>query len=81
MKFVLSLNIIQDIGRRANIEAILGNKPLLWCWPSVPKSSGLYFPMIEQDGKWIELNQRFARGNGNRINGMDMDGDDSHHMA
>ena len=37
---------------RKNIESILGNNPLLWCFPTVTPGSGLKYEVAESDGKW-----------------------------
>jgi len=34
-----------NLGLIANIKSVLGNNPLLWCWPSEIKSDGLLFPV------------------------------------
>ncbi|KAH8110616.1 zf-DHHC-domain-containing protein [Phellopilus nigrolimitatus] len=38
-----------NIGRRENIETVLGRNPLLWCCPSVPPGDGLRFQVVEAD--------------------------------
>ena len=48
----------QNISVRANIESVLGTKPLWWLWPSVPNGNGLKFKVADGDGKWVE----FRRG-------------------
>lgn len=48
----------KNIGRRANVESVLGKNSLLWCWPTVPPGDGLKFTVMEGSGKWIELNRR-----------------------
>ncbi|EJC98733.1 zf-DHHC-domain-containing protein [Fomitiporia mediterranea MF3/22] len=47
-----------NIGRRENVESVLGKNPLLWCWPSVPPGNGLKFPVADADGRWFALNDR-----------------------
>ncbi|KAF8215863.1 zf-DHHC-domain-containing protein [Mycena galopus ATCC 62051] len=44
-----------NIGRRRNIESILGKNPWLWCWPSVTPGSGLKYELTEDDGKWVQM--------------------------
>lgn len=45
----------QNLGRRKNVESILGTRPLLWCWPTVTPGTGLKYGLSDGDGKWIEL--------------------------
>ncbi|KAL5519461.1 PFA4 [Sanghuangporus vaninii] len=41
-----------NIGKRANLESVLGKNPLLWCCPSAPPGDGLKFRVIEtEDGE------------------------------
>ncbi|KIO26982.1 hypothetical protein M407DRAFT_14980 [Tulasnella calospora MUT 4182] len=35
------------LGMRANVRAILGPNPLLWCWPTLMKGDGLRFTVAE----------------------------------
>lgn len=53
--------LLQNIGRRANLESVLGKNPLLWCCPSIPPGDGLKYSVIEKDGTWVELNYRRRR--------------------
>ncbi|KAG8911658.1 Palmitoyltransferase, partial [Tulasnella sp. 417] len=46
------------LGMRANVTAILGSNPLLWCWPTLMKGDGLRFPVAEGAGKWIEFHRQ-----------------------
>jgi len=41
--------------------SVLGNDPLLWCWPTVPPGTGLKYQLAVADGEWVELNTRRAR--------------------
>lgn len=51
--------IFQNLGRRKNIESVLGNDWVLWCWPTIPPGTGLKYEIAEGDGgKWIELSAR-----------------------
>ena len=34
---------------------MLGDNPLLWCWPTVPPGDGLKYPIANPQGEWIEL--------------------------
>ena len=34
---------------------MLGDRPLLWCWPSVPPGDGLKYALAASQGEWIEL--------------------------
>ncbi|KAF7337517.1 Palmitoyltransferase PFA4 [Mycena sanguinolenta] len=38
-----------NIGRRRNIESILGKNPWLWCWPSVTPGDGLKYELTEDE--------------------------------
>ncbi|KAJ6609380.1 DHHC palmitoyltransferase-domain-containing protein [Mycena sp. CBHHK59/15] len=38
-----------SIGRRRNIESILGENPWLWCWPITTPGNGLKFKLTEGD--------------------------------
>ncbi|KAJ7193293.1 zf-DHHC-domain-containing protein [Mycena pura] len=38
-----------NIGRRRNIESILGGNPWLWCWPTTAPGTGLKYPITESD--------------------------------
>lgn len=51
----LSQRSTQNLGARRNIRAILGDQPLLWCWPAVTPGTGLKYQLLEGDGKWVEL--------------------------
>ncbi|EIM83578.1 zf-DHHC-domain-containing protein [Stereum hirsutum FP-91666 SS1] len=44
-----------NLGKRRNIESILGPNPWLWCWPTRTPGTGLKYQLAEGDGKWIEL--------------------------
>lgn len=55
---------IQNLGRRKNIEAVLGKNPLWWCWPTVTPGNGLAYKLADTDGKWVELStarERYER--------------------
>ncbi|KIK70662.1 hypothetical protein GYMLUDRAFT_32702 [Collybiopsis luxurians FD-317 M1] len=36
-----------NLGRRRNIEAVLGSNPLLWCWPTRVPGNGLKYELTE----------------------------------
>ncbi|KAJ7161254.1 zf-DHHC-domain-containing protein [Mycena crocata] len=38
-----------NIGRRKNIESILGQNPWLWCWPTTTPGTGLKYKLTEGD--------------------------------
>ncbi|KAJ7170161.1 zf-DHHC-domain-containing protein [Mycena filopes] len=38
-----------NIGRRRNIESVLGQNPWLWCWPTTTPGSGLKYQLTEGD--------------------------------
>ncbi|KAG5637653.1 hypothetical protein H0H81_003730 [Sphagnurus paluster] len=40
---------IQNLGRRKNIESVLGKNMLLWCWPSSAPGTGLRYELAEGD--------------------------------
>ncbi|KAG8895783.1 Palmitoyltransferase [Tulasnella sp. 403] len=62
-----------NIGMWANICAILGDNPLLWCWPQTMKGSGLRFPVAEGTGKWIEFHRPHKdHGEGDEMNGYEL---------
>lgn len=33
----------------------MGDKPYLWCWPTVTPGNGLKYPVVDPDGEWTEL--------------------------
>ncbi|KAF8899051.1 zf-DHHC-domain-containing protein [Infundibulicybe gibba] len=37
------------LGKRRNIDAVLGSNPLLWCWPTVPPGTGLKYQLSSDD--------------------------------
>ncbi|KAG6817934.1 hypothetical protein H0H87_012402 [Tephrocybe sp. NHM501043] len=47
-----------NLGRRKNIESVLGTNILLWCWPKPASGNGLKFEMADNDGEWIHLSVR-----------------------
>ena len=47
-----------DLGRRRNIDAVLGNNPLLWCMSKPMHGTGLRFEMAEHAGKWENVSRR-----------------------
>ncbi|KAL0951596.1 hypothetical protein HGRIS_008275 [Hohenbuehelia grisea] len=47
-----------NLGRRKNIEAVLGRNPWLWCWPTTTPGTGLKYELADGDGTWIELSKR-----------------------
>jgi palmitoyltransferase ZDHHC6 len=54
--------IVQDLGRRKNIDAVLGSRPACWCCPGAPaRGDGLRFAVLASDGEWAEL-QALPRG-------------------
>jgi len=38
-----------NIGRRRNIESVLGQNPWLWCWPTTTPGTGLKYKLTESD--------------------------------
>jgi len=40
-----------DLGKRRNIESVLGPNPLLWCWPRQASGSGMKFELSGKDGE------------------------------
>ncbi|KAJ7610808.1 zf-DHHC-domain-containing protein [Roridomyces roridus] len=38
-----------NIGRRQNIESVLGTNPWLWCWPTPAPGTGLKYKLTESD--------------------------------
>ncbi|KAF9469816.1 DHHC palmitoyltransferase-domain-containing protein [Collybia nuda] len=38
-----------NLGRRRNIESILGPNPLLWCWPTATPGTGLKYQLANDD--------------------------------
>jgi hypothetical protein len=54
----LHLTLLQHLGRRKNIESVLGPNPLLWCWPTVTPGNGLKYQLANGDGEWLELSSR-----------------------
>lgn len=52
---ILSLSHLQNLGRRRNLESILGTNPWLWCWPTVTPGTGLKYDLAENEGEWLEL--------------------------
>ncbi|KAH9947138.1 zf-DHHC-domain-containing protein [Amylocystis lapponica] len=38
-----------NIGMRRNIASVLGDKPWLWCWPTIAPGTGLKFQLAEGD--------------------------------
>ncbi|KAJ7654834.1 DHHC palmitoyltransferase-domain-containing protein [Mycena rosella] len=41
--------IRENIGRRQNIESILGPNPWLWCWPTITPGTGLKYKLTDSD--------------------------------
>ncbi|KAF9454208.1 palmitoyltransferase PFA4 [Macrolepiota fuliginosa MF-IS2] len=39
-----------DLGRRRNINSVLGKRPLMWCCPTRPLGSGLKYELSTRDG-------------------------------
>jgi palmitoyltransferase ZDHHC6 len=67
---------MQNIGFLANIEAVLGKNPLMWCCPSIPAGDGLKYPIVEADGRWSELTVRHREGDSE-----ESDEEDAGHQA
>jgi len=44
-----------NLGRRRNIDSVLGPNPLLWCWPSVTPGNGLRYQLTPGEGVLVEL--------------------------
>ncbi|KAF9531906.1 DHHC palmitoyltransferase-domain-containing protein [Crepidotus variabilis] len=40
-----------DLGRRKNINSVLGTNPLLWCWPRPAIGNGLKYDLSKKDGE------------------------------
>ncbi|KAG9222487.1 hypothetical protein CCMSSC00406_0002822 [Pleurotus cornucopiae] len=38
-----------NLGRRRNLESILGTNPWLWCWPTVTPGTGLKYDLAENE--------------------------------
>jgi len=38
-----------NLGARRNIASVLGDNPLLWCWPTVPPGTGLKYQLAESN--------------------------------
>ncbi|KAF4573227.1 Palmitoyltransferase [Pleurotus pulmonarius] len=38
-----------NLGRRRNLESVLGTKPWLWCWPTVTPGTGLKYDLAENE--------------------------------
>jgi len=45
----------KDLGRRRNIESVLGKNFLLWCFSTRPTGSGLKYELSSRDGEWSRL--------------------------
>ncbi|KAF8971687.1 DHHC palmitoyltransferase-domain-containing protein [Flammula alnicola] len=43
--------VLQDLGRRRNIESILGQRPLLWCCPTRTPGTGLRYELSSAEGE------------------------------
>ncbi|KAJ8702201.1 Palmitoyltransferase [Pleurotus ostreatus] len=41
--------IRENLGRRRNLESILGTNPWLWCWPTVTPGTGLKYDLAENE--------------------------------
>lgn len=59
--FQAQTDMLQNLGTRRNIEAVLGRDPIWWCWPTVPPGTGMRYPLAEGHSEWIEL---YRSGNG-----------------
>lgn len=46
-----------DLGWRANIQAVLGDKPLWWCWPQSMQGTGLSYPVSDELSEWLSSHQ------------------------
>lgn len=44
-----------NLGARRNIASVLGDDPMMWCWPTVTPGTGLKYQLADGDGKWIEF--------------------------
>ncbi|TFY83342.1 hypothetical protein EWM64_g663 [Hericium alpestre] len=52
-----------NIGRRRNVESMLGKNPLLWCWPTIPPGTGLKYQLAEgEDARRRSASQRRQAG-------------------
>ncbi|KAG5342039.1 hypothetical protein C0989_005719 [Termitomyces sp. Mn162] len=47
-----------NLGRKRNIESVLGKNIFLWCWPRPAIGNGLKYEMIDSDGEWTSLSVR-----------------------
>jgi hypothetical protein len=43
-----------NLGVLRNIQSVLGDNPLFWCWPANGKGDGLYYPTSTNAGKWYD---------------------------
>ncbi|KAF5352496.1 hypothetical protein D9756_005887 [Leucocoprinus leucothites] len=43
------LTSIQNLGRRRNIESVLGKNPIMWCCPTRPPGSGVKYELSNRD--------------------------------
>ncbi|KAJ3994123.1 zf-DHHC-domain-containing protein [Lentinula boryana] len=43
-----------NLGRRRNIESVLGPNPLLWCWPTQTPGNGLRYELTEGEGDAVQ---------------------------
>ncbi|CCL98131.1 uncharacterized protein FIBRA_00125 [Fibroporia radiculosa] len=44
-----------NLGLKRNINSVLGNRPLLWCWPTVPPGTGLKYQLAEGEDPDAEM--------------------------
>jgi len=66
-----------NLGMMTNIRAVLGDNPLLWCWPQPMRGDGLRFRVAEGTGKWIQ----FYRSELDQNAGLDDLGSSGHYDA
>jgi hypothetical protein len=47
--------VIQDLGMKRNIRAVLGDNVLMWCCPTRPPGTGLRYDLKNSDGEHFHL--------------------------
>ncbi|KAJ7492312.1 palmitoyltransferase PFA4 [Mycena latifolia] len=48
-----------NIGRRQNIESILGHNPWLWCWPTTTPGTGLKYKLTDNDDADLPVSENW----------------------
>jgi hypothetical protein len=54
--------LIKDLGKRRNIESVLGTNPILWCCPTRTPGSGLKYELSNSEGELLNLSPWKSRG-------------------